>query len=41
MDPMVDDWDKNAVPWGYSDFCKLMHSLDIAVHPFPLAEDID
>ena len=40
MDPMTDVWDYNTVLDDYSDLTRLMHSLDIAVHPWPLQDDM-
>ena len=39
MDPMTDEWDYNTVKDEYTDLCRLLHSLDIASHPWPLQDD--
>ena len=39
LDPMSDPWDYTTVKDEYTDFAKLMHKLDIAVHPWPLQDD--
>ena len=40
IDPMVADWDKEKVVLTkYSVFNAMLHSLDMASHPFPIAED--
>ena len=39
-DANVDDWDRfKMTDDKYSDFIAMMHSLDIAVHPWPLKDD--
>ena len=39
LDPMSDDWDRSTIRETHSDMVKLLHSLDLAVHPWPLQDD--
>jgi len=40
LDPMTDKWRRRTpVDNSYSDFLATMHSLDLAVHPWPLRDD--
>lgn len=39
-DKKREDWDKSVVSNDPSDFVTLMHSLELAVHPFTLQDDI-
>lgn len=36
---MVDDWDKTIVKNEYPVFNRYMHSLDLAIHPWPIQDD--
>ena len=35
-DPMTDKWDRLTVVDAYSEFNKMAHDLDLAIHPWPL-----
>ena len=37
---MTEDWDKRIVLNKYSGFVKYMHELNLAVHPWPLQDDM-
>ena len=39
MDPMTDEWDYGITEHKYSNFAKLMHKLEMAIHPWPLQDD--
>jgi len=38
-DPMTDKWDRETVVDAYSEFNKMAHDLDMAIHPWPLQDD--
>ena len=39
LDPMTEIWDRSQVDNKYSDLIALLHSLDIAVHPWAIKDD--
>jgi len=39
LDPMTDEWDYKTVEDSYTDLCRMLHSVDIAIHPWPMQDD--